>query len=125
MAEEIRALIAEILQRDLQDPRLKMVTCTRVQLTSDLRSAKVYVSVLAPPEEQRRSLASLERAAGFVRRRLAQRLAIRLVPEVAFVFDPAVEYGIELERLLADARRQSGEPEDAETDGPSGSENGS
>ncbi|MGH9462861.1 MAG: 30S ribosome-binding factor RbfA [Vicinamibacteria bacterium] len=106
VAEQIRVEIAGILQRDLKDPRVGLATCTRVQLSRDLKVAKIYVSVLGVSDEQKRAMAALEGASGFVRRLLGQRLGLRASPEVRFLFDPAVEYGIRLERLLEESRGQ-------------------
>lgn len=106
VAEQIRMDVAEILQRELKDPRLGMVTCTRVKLTSDLKSAKVYVSVLGNEAETKQSMEALHGANAFVRRKLAARLEMRLSPDLEFVFDPAVEYGIQLERLLDEAKER-------------------
>lgn len=106
VAEQIRIEIAGILQRDLKDPRVGLATCTRVQLSRDLKVAKIYVSVLGTPEEQKRTMQALEGASGFVRRLLGQRLGLRASPEVRFLFDPSVEYGIRLERLIQETHRQ-------------------
>jgi ribosome-binding factor A len=106
VAEQIRIEIAGILQRDLKDPRVGLATCTRVQLSRDLKVAKIYVSVLGTSEEQKRTMQALEGASGFVRRLLGQRLGLRASPEVRFLFDPSVEYGIRLERLIQETHRQ-------------------
>lgn len=111
VAEQIRIELGEILQQELDDPRLELTTCTRVQVTGDLKLAKVYVSVLAEPEAQKKSMAALEHAAGFVRRLLGERLGLRSAPEIRFVFDPSVEYGIRLEQLIEEAgHAQTDEP---------------
>lgn len=101
--------VAEILQSHLKDPRLPLVTCTRVSVTSDLKHAKLYVSVLGDEGARERAMAVLEGAAGYVRRLLAHRLALRSAPEIRFVFDPSVEYGIRLEELLREQRESSEE----------------
>lgn len=112
VAEQIRIEIAEILQRDLKDPRVGLATCTRVQVSGDLKFAKIYVSVLAAAEGQEQTMLALKGASGFVRRLLGKRLGLKASPEVRFVFDPSVEYGIKLERLLEEVRGDtSGEPE--------------
>ncbi len=124
MAEQIRMEMGEILQRELKDPRVRGSTCTRVQVSGDLKVAKVYVSVLAEPDQQKEVLRALEHASGFVRRLLGQRLTLRSAPEIRFVFDPSVEYGIELERLLEQVRPSPEEPHDpgepVEDDPPEG-----
>ena len=111
VAEQIRMEIAEILQRDLKDPRVGLATCTRVQVSGDLKVAKIYVSVLGAAEDQKRTMAALEGASGFVRRLLWQRLRLRASPEVRFTFDPSVEYGIRLEKLIQETRANA--PDDS------------
>ena len=106
VAEQVRIETAGILQRDLKDPRVGLATCTRVHVSGDLKVAKVYISVMGTAEEQKRTMAALEGASGFVRRLLGQRLRLRVSPEVRFLFDPSVEYGIRLERLIEESRRQ-------------------
>lgn len=118
VAEQVRMEIAGILQRDLKDPRVGLATCTRVLVSRDLKVAKIYVSVLGTPEEQKRTMAALEGASGFVRRLLGQRLGLRSSPEVRFLFDPSVEYGIKLERMIQEFHRE----EEALPDGERGSQ---
>jgi len=105
VAEQIRIEIAGILQRDLKDPRVGLATCTRVQISGDLKIARIYVSVLGTSEEQERTMLVLQGASGFVRRLLGQRLSLRASPEVRFLFDPSVEYGIKLDRLIEETRQ--------------------
>ncbi len=109
VAERIRIEIAQILQRDLNDPRISLATCTRGQVSGDLRVAKVYISVLADSQEQETTMKTLGRASGFVRRLLSQRLDLRVSPEVRFVFDPSVEYSIRLESLIEETKRGADE----------------
>ena len=104
--------VAQILQTDIRDPRLSLVTCTRVDLTRDLRYAKLYVSVLTERSEQEQTLKALEGATGYVRRRLTERLGLRVSPEIRFIFDPSVEYGIHLDELIEKTKEQSPEEED-------------
>lgn len=114
VGEQIRGAIAEILQRELKDPRIGLATCTRVQVSGDLRVAKVYVSVLGDSEEQEETMRALARASGFTRKLLSQRLDLRVSPEVRFIFDPSVEYGIRLEELIEETKRQSPDSDDEE-----------
>ncbi len=113
---------ASILQSELKDPRLPLVTCTRVSVTNDLKSAKLYVSILGDETQRVRAMKVLEGATGYVRRLLAQRLGLRAAPEIRFVFDPSIEYGIRLEELLQSERERSPAPDDAEAERESGSE---
>lgn len=107
VSEQIRITVAEILQRDLKDPRLGLVTCTRVSLTRDLRYAKVYVSVLGDEDERKRTMEGLVRATGYVRKLASSRLALRVSPEIEFVFDPSIEYSIRLETLIEETKKNS------------------
>ena len=116
VAEQIRADVAEILQSDLNDPRLGLVTCTRVHVSSDLRSARLYVSVLGDDDEREATMKALDSATGFVRRRLSARLGLRASPEIRFVFDPSVEYGIRLEELIEKTRLKTPDSDDLELD---------
>ena len=120
VAEQLRMDVADILQNDLKDPRLGMVTCTRVDLTNDLRHAKVYVSVLG--EDKDGSMQALASAAGYVRRKLSRRLGLRVSPEIVFVFDPSVEYSIRLEGLIEETKRRSPPSPDSPDDGEDGSD---
>jgi len=106
--------VAEILQTQLKDPRLPLVTCTRVAVTNDLKSAKLYVSVLGDEAQKTSAMKVLEGATGYVRRLLAQRLGLRTAPEVRFVYDPSIEYGIRLEELLQSEKERSPAPDDIE-----------
>jgi ribosome-binding factor A len=115
VAEQIRVEIAEILQRELKDPRIGLATCTRVNVSGDLRVAKVYVSVLGSEPEQKQTMEALGSASGYVRHLLSRRLGLRVSPEVRFMFDPSVEYSIKLEKMLEEARRDTEEePEEEE-----------
>ncbi len=116
VAEQIRMDVAEILQKDMKDPRLQLITCTRVDLTGDLRYAKLYVSVLAEGTEREQTMKALEGATGFIRRRLTERLGLRVSPEIRFIFDPSVEYGIRLEELIEKTKEPS-PPEEDPVDG--------
>jgi ribosome-binding factor A len=116
LAEQIRMDAASILQTELKDPRLPLVTCTRVTVTNDLKSAKVYVSVLGDEAQKRRAMRVLEGATGYVRRLLAERLGLRSAPEIRFVFDPSVEYGIRLEELLHEEKQRSPAPDPVEAE---------
>jgi ribosome-binding factor A len=114
VAEQIRIETASILQRDLEDPRIGLATCTRVEVSRDLRVAKVYVSVLADADEQKETLEALGRASGYVRRLLSQRLGLRVSPEVRFIFDPSVEFSIQLEEMLEASKPYSSPDDDQE-----------
>ena len=113
VAEQIKREAADILENDLNDPRVSgLLSVTDVEVTPDLSFAKIYVSVMAPGPEGERVLAALEHAAPFVRRRLAPRLKLREMPEIRFVRDDSMERGARVEELLR--KLAEGEPIDEE-----------
>src|ERR1700720_2849249 len=99
VAEAIREVASETILYDLHDPRVKMVTVTRAEVSGDLQHAKVYVSVMGTEKEQTLTLRGLRHAAGFVQARLAKRLQTRFTPVIHFVLDEGVKKSIEITRL--------------------------
>lgn len=113
VAEAIREEIATFLHEGAKDPRLTaMVTVTTVEVTRDLRHAKVFVSLLGTDEEKRSTMEVLDRLTGHVRSRLARALRLRVAPEVAFRFDQSIERAARIESLLAQVRQEL-PPEDS------------
>jgi len=109
VAELMKREIAGILAREVRDPRVAtMVSVTDVELTHDLSFARVFVSLLETGPERDRTLAALQRAAGFVRHQLAPRLGLREVPELRFVHDTSIERGARVEEILR--RLERGDP---------------
>jgi ribosome-binding factor A len=100
VAEQIREEVSQIVGYELRDERVGFVTVTDVRLTPDLGTARVYVSVLGTPEEQRASLDALNRAAGFVRRQLAPRLRMKKAPNVVFALDDLLERANRIEDIF-------------------------
>ncbi len=101
VANLMRRELADILRTRMRDPRLgEWVSVTDVEVTEDLSSAKVFVSILPTGEERDRTLQVLQNAAGFVRRELAPRLGLREVPEIHFRLDSSIERGARVEDLL-------------------------
>jgi ribosome-binding factor A len=97
--EAIRQVLSEALP-ELKDPRIGFVTVTDVRTTTDLTQATVYVSVLGPEAEQERTLAGLEAAHGVLQARVARELRLRRTPVLAFEYDPALERGVRLTRVI-------------------------
>ncbi len=107
-ASEIRIAVSNILLREVKDPRLARVLVTRVEVSVDLKHARVYVVGPVGSEEERRVLAGLARAQGFLRSQVGRRLAMRYTPELSFAIDRSLDAAGRLERLLEEAR--SAEP---------------
>jgi ribosome-binding factor A len=100
VAELIQAEIAELLLRHLKDPRLDMATVSHVEVSADLRHARVYVSRVGSEAEQQEAIAGFQRAAGFIRNQLGKRLKLRYVPLLEFKLDTAIAYGVRISNML-------------------------
>jgi ribosome-binding factor A len=100
MAEAIREVVATAILFEVADPRVQSVTVLRVEVSGDLRQAKVYVSVMGTEAEQKRAFEGLNRAAGFLQARVAARLQTRFTPVLSFKRDDSVKKSIELGRLI-------------------------
>lgn len=100
VASQIQKELAILIQQDLKDPRLGMVTVSAVEIASDLRNAKVYVTVFANTSPVEEVLQILNSAGGFLRHALAQRIDLRVSPVLLFVHDVSVERGAALNALI-------------------------
>lgn len=100
VAEEIHKIVSALLIRGLKDPRIGFVTITGVKVTTDIRQATIYFTVIGSDEEKRDTEAGLNSARGFIRKELAQDLKMRFTPEVIFKYDTSVEYGQHIESIL-------------------------
>ena len=112
ISEEVRREVDAIIREELGDPRIGgTFSITRAEVTGDLRYAKIYVSVL---EDDRRDelLEALKSAKGFIRRSLGKRMIIRYTPELIFVSDKNIEYGVHIAKVLADASGTEGKADE-------------
>lgn len=100
VSDLIQKEVASLLQREVHDVRLGFVTVTSVRMSSDLRHARVFVSVMAEGEKRKETMAALESARGFIRGRLGQNLHLRYTPVLAFEIDTSIETGARIEDLL-------------------------
>jgi ribosome-binding factor A len=107
VAEALRKEISSIIHDELNDPRLGFVTITNVDLTGDLRYAKVFFSVLGKDQEYKRTKEALDSALGFIRRLIAQRIRLRFTPEIAFKEDRSSEYSIKIQQVLEEVKELS------------------
>ncbi len=104
VAEAVREVIAELLLREIKDPRIGMVTLTAVAFSDDLKHGRVYFSCVGDAAARQRSLSGLRSAAGFIKAQVARRLKLRFAPDLTFIFDPTLEVADRLSTLLKDAR---------------------
>ena len=100
LGELIAAELSELLRTRVKDPRVGFASITRVEVSSDLRHAKVLVSVMGSPEEQAATMKGLKNATGFLRHELASRLVVRYMPELVFKLDTSIEEGARILELI-------------------------
>ncbi len=99
--EQLRMELSEIMEREIQDPRVHFVTMTRVKVTPDLGHARVFISTLSEGDERKKILQGLRSAAKFVRRSLSSRLHhLRRIPELIFEYDETLETEMRIEQLF-------------------------
>lgn len=99
--EAIRKEVSTIIHDELKDPRIGFITVTRVELTKDLRSAKIFYSVLGKEEEHRKTRLALDSALGYIRKLVAQRINLRIATELMFKEDHSTEYSVRIEEVLS------------------------
>lgn len=98
---EVRRVLSEIIRSDVKDPRISgLVSLTEVYVAPDLKTCKAYVSVLGKQEELEATVAGLTNAEGYIRRELAHRLNLRHTPEITFIADGSIAYGVEMVHKL-------------------------
>lgn len=98
--EAVRAVLSDVITRELKDPRVGFVTVTAVKTSPDLRHARVYVSVLGDEETRAGSLAGLDSAHGFLQRRIASELRLKHTPALTFQYDDTTDRGMRLTELI-------------------------
>ena len=111
---ELQRELARLISTELKDPRLGFVTVTRVEITNDLQTAKVYVSIIGDRHVAKQSMEALDHARGFLRGELGRAVALRHTPSITFVEDRTTERAIALSKVLAQtARETAGETDDS------------
>ena len=118
--EQVREEVSQMLQTEVRDPGVGLVTVTRAKVTADLSLARVYWTMIGNPEERKKTQKALERASGFVRHLLAERLTLRRSPEVKFIFDESVAAQDRIEQIIQeihaeDAARTVQDPDVVDT----------
>lgn len=106
--EEVKKEISDIIRNEVRDPRLNtvMVSITKVDVTKDLRYAKVFVSIFGNDEAKTQTLGALKSSAGFIRREVGHRINLRYTPELIFEIDNSIEQGMHIEDLLHKIKEQ-------------------
>jgi ribosome-binding factor A len=110
-AEAIRGVVSMAILTELRDPRVKNVTVVGVEVLPDMKAAKVYVSIMGSEKEQQLSLSGLQNAAGFLQKKIAERIESRYTPRLTFVLDKGVKASLEVNRILREVLPPAGEGE--------------
>ena len=99
--EEVKREISNIIRDDVRDPRINaMISVTKVDVTKDLRYAKVYVSIFGSEDAKKETLSALKSSSGFIRREVGHRINLRYTPELIIQLDDSIEHGMHIDSLL-------------------------
>ncbi|TCS79242.1 30S ribosome-binding factor RbfA [Pectinatus cerevisiiphilus] len=111
--EQIKQEVSAIILRELKDPRIGFVTVTKVDVSSDLGNAKIYVSILGNKKQFADTWEGLRHSVGYIRQELAKRIRIRFIPEIAFYPDTTIQYSAHIQELINEIHHAGeGKPED-------------
>ncbi len=111
---EVMRELSNIIRGEIKDPRINPLTSVvAVEVAPDLKSCKAYISVLGDEQSQKDTLAGLKSAEGFIRRELARSINLRNTPQIRFILDQSIEYGVNMSKLIDEVNRkdENGEPE--------------
>ena len=112
LGDLIQREISDILHRRIKDPRIGFCTIVRVDMSDDLRHAKIRVSIMGSESQQKSTLAGLKSASGFIRREVGRKIALRHTPEIVFVLDKSVEQSFRIAQLLEEEKELLEEEEE-------------
>ena len=106
VGEQIAIEVSELLRTRVKDPRVGFASITHVEVSGDLRHAKIFVSVMGDDEEKKSTIQALHHATGFLRHELASRLTLRFMPEIVFKLDHSIEQGAHILGLIRQLEEQ-------------------
>ena len=110
--DEITRTSAEIIRQELSDPRIgEVVSVIRSETTPDLKTCKIFVSILGGEDEKEKTMAALQKATGFVRKRIAGLINLRQTPVIKFVYDDSIEHGMRMRKLIEEIQKGGYEDE--------------
>ena len=113
--EEVLRELSNILRGEIKDPRISpMCSVVAVEVAPDLKSAKAYISVLGDEAAQKSTMEGLKSSAGFIRRKLAENVNLRNTPEMSFILDQSIEYGVRMSRMIDEVAGHSGSGQEEE-----------
>ncbi len=108
---QIAIEVSDLLRTRVKDPRVGFASITHVEVSGDLRHAKIFVSVMGEPEEKKSTIEALHHATGFLRHELAVRLTVRFMPEIIFKLDNSIEQGAHILGLIRQMETQDKQPQ--------------
>ena len=104
---EVQRELSNIIRGEIKDPRINPLTSVvAVEVAPDLKTCKAYISVLGDEESQAKTLAGLKSAEGFIRSKLAKTVNLRNTPEIRFILDESIEYGVNMSKLIDDVTKK-------------------
>lgn len=114
---EVLRELSNIIRGEIKDPRIApMTSVVTVEVAPDLKTCKAYISVLGDEESQKNTLAGLRSAEGYIRRELARNINLRNTPEITFILDQSIEYGVRMSRMIDDVTKDIHEDGEEETE---------
>lgn len=112
---EVQCELSNIIRGEIKDPRINPLTSVvAVEVAPDLKTCKAYISVLGDEESQAKTLAGLKSAEGFIRSKLAKTVNLRNTPEIRFVLDQSIEYGVKMSKMIDEVTKDIKSEDDAE-----------
>lgn len=111
LGEEFKKEISSIIRNQVKDPRVGFVSVVYVDVSGDLRHAKIYFSVLGDDKAIAETIQALKSATGFIRREIARRIQLRYTPELTFIYDDSIAHGAKISKILADVLTEEEENE--------------
>lgn len=113
--EEVKKTLSEIIRGEIKDPRIHpMTSVVEAVVAPDLKTCKAYISVLGDEKAQKDTAEGLKSAMGFIRRQLAHELNLRITPEITFILDQSIEYGVRMTRRIDEVNKDLKRDEDEE-----------
>ena len=116
LQELIKQEVSKMLLYDIKDPRIGFVTVTEVEMTGDLREAKIFVSIKGNDEQIKDTMEGLQSALGFVRREIGKRIRLRFTPEISFAPDKSLDYSEHIQKILLDIEKEGAKQNESNLD---------
>lgn len=112
VGELLKEEISQIILREMKDPRIGFVSVTDVEVSGDLRHAKVFISVYGSEKEKKETMEGLNQAKGFIRKLVGDRIKTYHTPEIIFRYDDSIEHGVHISNLIKEVRKEEKEGKD-------------